>query len=124
MDICPDFITPTSRKRFFGQLSEPVLEPEFGTFRGSKVVFAGSKNDHFLVIFVFFHVPIRNLELSEVVKLYLRIQKMITFCTFLSFSCSDPEFGTFRGSKAVFADSNTWWGDAMHFGPPCPAGAI
>ena len=54
MDICPDFVTPTSRKRFCGQSSEPVLEPEFGTFRGSKVVFAGSKNDHFLIIFVFF----------------------------------------------------------------------
>ena len=70
MDICPDFVTPTSPKRFCGQSSEPVLEPEFGTFRGSKVVFAGSKNDHFLIIFVFFHVRIRNLELSEVVKLY------------------------------------------------------
>ena len=54
MDICPDFVTPTSRKRFFGQSSEPVWEPEFGTFRGSKVVLAGSKNDHFLIIFVFF----------------------------------------------------------------------
>ena len=74
MDICTDFVTPTSRKRFFGKSSEPVLEPEFGTFRGSKVVFGGSKNDHFLIIFVFFHVRIRNLELSEVVKLYLRFQ--------------------------------------------------
>ena len=54
MDICPDFVTPTSPKRFCGQSSEPVLEPEFGTFRGSKVVLAGSKNDHFLIIFVFF----------------------------------------------------------------------
>ena len=74
MDICPDFVTPTSPKRFCGQSSEPVLEPEFGTFRGSKVVFAGSKNDHFFDHFRFFHVRIRNLELSEVVKLYLRFQ--------------------------------------------------
>ena len=54
MDICPDFVTPTSPKRFCGQSSEPVVEPEFGTFRGSKAVFADSKNDHFLIIFVFF----------------------------------------------------------------------
>ena len=70
MNICPDFVTPTSPKRFYGQSSEPVVESEFGTFRGSKAVFADSKNDHFLIIFVFFHVRIRNLKLSEVVKLY------------------------------------------------------
>ena len=39
---------------------------KFKTF----VYHVGSKNDHVLIIFVFFHVQIRNLEVSEVVKLY------------------------------------------------------
>ena len=61
-------------------------EPVFGQFRNSKRVQTGSKNDYFLeILVVFIDFWILVLASSGIVNVYKRVQKMITFWSFLLF---------------------------------------